>query len=81
VSSVTVELSNGVNTRDALTDIKDSVDSISFPEDVSDSNIQEISTSNELLFQVLLYGSKQEYSNFQLITLARQFENDLEGQG
>ena len=80
VSSITVELTNGTNIRNALTDIKDSVDSISFPEDVEDPNIQEISATSKLLFQVLLYGSKQEYTNFRLMWLARQFENDLEGQ-
>jgi len=67
VSSITVELTNGTNIRNALTDIKDSVDSISFPEDVEDPNIQEISATSKLLFQVLLYGSKQEYTNFRLM--------------
>lgn len=78
-SSVTVELRNGVDTRDTLTDIKDKVDKLSFPTDANDPVVQEISTSNELLFQALIYGEQESYDNFRLTTLARQIENDLEG--
>ena len=80
-SSTVVELKNGVNTRDALTDIKDKIDRLSFPVDVNDPIVQEISTKNELLFEALVYGPQDDYNNFRLMTLARQMENDLEGKG
>jgi multidrug efflux pump subunit AcrB len=55
MSSITIELHNDANTRDVLTDIKDSVDKVDLPEDAEDSNVVEISSSNELMYEVLLY--------------------------
>lgn len=78
VSSVTVELENGVETRDIMTDIKDRVDTILFPSDVEDTSVREISTRNELLFEALIY-SDEELDNFTLNTKARQIQNALEG--
>jgi multidrug efflux pump subunit AcrB len=52
---VTVELYNDVDIRDALTDIKDSVDKVALPEDAEDPQVVELSSSNELMFEVLLY--------------------------
>jgi len=77
VSSVTVELENGIETRDVMTDIKDRIDTISFPSDVDDSIVQEISTRNELLFEALIY-SDDELDNFTLNSKARQIQNALE---
>jgi len=77
-SSVTVELENGIETRDVMTDIKDRIDTLSFPSDVDDSIVQEISTRNELLFEALIY-SNDELDNFTLNTKARQIQNALEG--
>lgn len=78
-SSIVIELRNDVDTRNALTDIKDRVDGLVFPSDVDDPVVQEISTQNELLFEALLYAPSEEYDNFSLMSLARQIENDLEG--
>lgn len=78
LSSVTVELDNGVSTRDVMTDIKDRVDTISFPSDADDSIVREISTRNELLFEALIY-SDVELDNFTLNTKAREIQNALEG--
>ncbi len=77
LSSVTVELVNGVVVRDVMTDIKDSIDTLSFPSDVDDSIVREISTSNELLFEALIY-SDTELDNFTLNTRARIIQNALE---
>jgi multidrug efflux pump subunit AcrB len=52
---VTVELEPDAITRNILTDIKDRVDSINFPEDVEDPRVTELSTSNSLVFELLLY--------------------------
>jgi multidrug efflux pump subunit AcrB len=78
LSSVTVELENGVETRDIMTDIKDRIDRISFPSDVDDTIVQEISTRNELLFEALIY-SDERLDNFTLNTKARTIQNALEG--
>lgn len=77
-SSVTVELFNGVDVRNALTDIKDSVDKVSLPEDANDPLVQEISTMNELMFQALLYGDKEQFDDFTLTTLAKKIQDALE---
>ena len=78
VSSVTVELENGVETRDIMTDIKDRVDTIAFPTDADDTRVQEISTSNELLFEALIYSSGATIDNFALTQKARQIQSALE---
>jgi hypothetical protein len=50
-----VELHNDANTREVMTDIKDEIDKVSLPEDAEDTNVIELSSSNELMFEVLLY--------------------------
>jgi multidrug efflux pump subunit AcrB len=78
VSSVTVELKNGVETRDVMTDIKDRIDTISLPSEADDTLVREISTRNELLFEALIY-SDNPLDNFTLNQRARQIQNSLEG--
>ncbi len=77
-SSVIVELYNWVNSRDVMTDIKDKIDTISFPEDAQDSIVEEISSKNELMFEVLIYWDKNKFSNFYLKTEARKIQSALE---
>jgi multidrug efflux pump subunit AcrB len=81
ISSITVELDNGVNTRDMTTDIKDNIDKITFPEDAQDVVVQEISTTNELMFQALLYGDESKFDSFTLNSLAKKIQKQLEGKG
>ncbi len=78
LSSVVVELENGVSTRDTMTDIKDRIDTIDFPSDAEDPNVREITTRNELLFEALVY-SEEPLDNFTLNQKARQIQNALEG--
>ncbi len=78
VSSVVVELENGVNTRDTMTDIKDRIDTISFPTEAEDTNVREISTRNELLFEALIY-STDSISHFDLMQQGREIQSQLEG--
>ena len=78
VSSVTVELENGIETRDVMTDIKDRVDTLSFPTDADDTRVTEISTSNELLFEALIFASGATLDNFALTQKARQIQSALE---
>jgi multidrug efflux pump subunit AcrB len=78
ISSVVIELDNETNTRDMMTDVKDKLDKISFPEDANDPVVQEISTSNELMFQALLYWDEKKFDNFSLNRLAKKVQNQLE---
>lgn len=78
LSSITVELRNGIETRNVLTDIKDRIDTINFPSEAEDTIVQEISTQNELLFEALIYGNQDDFTNFSLFQKARQIQSDLE---
>jgi len=78
ISSVTVELENGISTRDTMTDIKGRIDTIAFPSEADDTIVREISTRNELLFEALIY-SDLALDNFTLNTKAREIQNALEG--
>ena len=78
MSSITVELFNDANTRDVLTDIKDKVDKVDLPEDAEDPIVMELSLSSELMFEVLLYGDPEKFSNFDLTSKAQLIKNELE---
>jgi len=55
MSSVVVELETGIITRDVLTDIKDKIDNLDFPDDASDPFVTEIGSNNELIYEALIY--------------------------
>ncbi len=78
VSSITVELHNWVETRNVLTDIKDEIDKISLPEDAEDTLVTELSSSNELMFEVLLYWDATRYTQFDLVNNSQIIKNALE---
>ncbi len=78
ISSTIVELETWANTRNVLTDIKDSIDKIDLPEDANDTIVQEISTNSDLVFEVLLYGDENKFSNYDLIQKAQEIKNKLE---
>jgi len=78
VSSITVELNNDANTREVMTDIKDQIDKVSLPEDAEDTNVIELSSSNELMFEVLLYWNPDKFSDFDLTSKSQLIKNALE---
>lgn len=78
ISSIIIELENWVNIRNALTDIKDSVDKVNLPEDALEPRVVEISTSNELMFEVLLYWDSEKFSQFDLINISQIVKSNLE---
>ena len=78
ISSVTVELHNDANTRDVMTDIKDKVDKVNLPADAEDPIVIELSSSNELMFEVLLYWDPDKFSDFDLTTKSQLIKNWLE---
>lgn len=79
ISSINVELYNGVKTNDVIVDIQNAIDKINFPEDAEKPKITELSSRNELLFQVLLYGDANKFSYFDLAQKARIIQNQFEG--
>lgn len=78
ISSVNIELHNDANTRDVMTDIKDSIDKINFPEDAEDPTVIELSSSNELMYEVLMYGNQDKFSQFEMNQKAQLLKYELE---
>ena len=78
LSSITVELYNDANTRDVLTDIKDEIDTISLPEDAEDTRVVELSSSNELMFEVLLYWDAERFTYFYIMSKSQIIKDALE---
>lgn len=78
MSSTTIELFNDVDVSVALTDIKDAVNKVSLPEWAEDSDVIEISSSNELMFEVLLYWPEDDFSQFDLLQASQRIKNSLE---
>ena len=74
-----VELQNDANVSQSLVDIKDAVDKVSLPNEAEDPSVTEISTDNELMYMVLLYGDKDTYRPLYLTQTARKLKDDLEG--
>lgn len=79
VSSVTVELEPDAITREVLTDVKDRIDRLRFPEDVEDPVVNELSTSNTLVFELLLYWDENIFNQFELKQKAQVIKSRLEG--
>lgn len=79
VSSTSVELENDVDTSKILAEIKDGVDKAQIPSDAENPIVNEISTDNEKMFSVLLYGPADIFTSAYLKDRARSIKFDLEG--
>ena len=80
VANTSIELDNEVDTSKALVEIKDAVDKTQLPSDAEDSIVTEISTSNETMFNVLLYGSGDVFTDAYLRERAQDIKVQLENQ-
>jgi len=60
ISNITVEFENNVDMTKALSDIKDKVDKVSLPSDAETPMAQDISTNNEMMFSVIIYGDAKK---------------------
>ena len=79
MANTVAELYNDVEASEVLVDIKDAVDKIDLPTDANDPIVTEISTSNELMFELLLYGEPGTFPPQRLKEVANQFKDQLEG--
>lgn len=78
ISNIVVELENWINTREATTDIKSKIDSLKLPDDAEKPNVTEISSNNELLFEVALYWDLNKFNEFDLTIKAKIIKDKLE---
>ena len=77
-SSITVELDTWVNTRNLLTDIKDKVDSINFPEEAEDPIVSDVSSNSTLLYEALIYWDADAFDDFSLMQKAKSLVTKLD---
>jgi len=59
-----IEFDNTADMTKALSDIKDKVDKVSLPSDAETPIVQDISTNNEMMFSVIIYGDSKRFSPF-----------------
>ena len=78
-SIITVTLQNGIDTQNFINEIKSKVDSVTIPTDAIKPVVSEISTDNEVLFQMMLYASREFFSMNQVRSLAMDFASDIKG--
>ena len=79
ISSVVVTLKNETDTKDFINTLKTEVEKVALPTDAKDPMVSEISTANEVLFELMLYGDSKEFTSNHLRTLAYQMADDLQG--
>lgn len=79
ISFITVELETDAEESKALVDIKDAVDKADIPTDANDPMVTALSTDNEMMFTLLLYGDKATYAQQYLQQKAVQLKHALEG--
>lgn len=80
VSNIVAELENDADTLKVLTDIKDKVTKANLPSDAEDPIVTEISTDNERMFNVLLFGKSDRFTRDYLQEKAQEIKKLLEGQ-
>lgn len=78
MSSVIAELNNWVVSRDVISDIREAIWNVTLPQDAETPIISEISSSSELMFELLLYWNKDKYSNYTLSSKAKKLQSALE---
>ena len=79
VGTTIIELENGVDMTKALSDVKTAVAKVSLPADALDPIITEVSTDNQKMFSVLLYGKSSDNSPDLLKEKARKIKKALDG--
>ncbi len=81
ISFITAELETDAEESKALVDIKDAVDKADLPADANDPQVSALSTDNEKIFTLLLYGDANTYSQQYMQRKAQELKHRLEGKG
>ncbi|MBS8121591.1 efflux RND transporter permease subunit [Candidatus Vampirococcus lugosii] len=77
LSVISLELNDNINPKEKLIDVQDEIDKISFPSDADEPTVSNITTENQLIFNLVIYS--QIYSQDELKEKARQIRDNLEG--
>ncbi len=79
LSNISLTLKNDIDTKDFINDLKTDIDTLIFPSDVKDPIIKELSTDNQVLFQMILYAPRSEFTMNHMRSLAMRLRDDIEG--
>lgn len=77
-SSIFVELWQWVDEQEIFLEIKDEIDKVSLPSDAEDPIVTRISTSNNLVYQIIIYSPDNIYSPLQLWQKAEEIKDLIE---
>lgn len=78
-ASITLELDNGINVQDKMTEVKDEIDKINFPSEAEDTVVQDITATDNRLFSIVFYAPEDTYSKDYLLEKAIELKIELEG--
>lgn len=79
VSSIVLELENGTDVQDKMTEIKDEIDKVDIPSWAEDTIVQDITATDNTLFSIILYAPENTYGKEYLLQKALDLRNELEG--
>lgn len=78
VSQIIVELSDWVDAKDVINDIRSKIETISLPTEAQEPRIFEAEMSVDLMFEAVVYWDASKYSEFDLIQKAQLIKATLE---
>lgn len=78
-SMIYITLENGTDVQNFVNETKSKIDQVILPSDAKNPIVSEISTENETLFQMILYGSREYFTINQIRSLAMDFKDDIKG--
>ncbi len=80
-SNTIIEFKNNTDMIQAMMDINDAVDKVNLPAEAEDPSIQDISTNNEMMFSILIYGDQNKFSEFYIKEKWRILKANIEWKG
>ncbi len=78
-SQITITLENDVDTKDFIASVQQEINKVQLPTETTDPAVTEISTDNEVLFQMMLYAPKSIFDQENFRTLANNFARNING--
>jgi multidrug efflux pump subunit AcrB len=78
-SNVVITLKNETDVKDFIGELKSEIDKVQLPTDAKSPIVSEISTFNELLFELMLYAPAKDFTYNHIKTLSYQLADALKG--
>ncbi len=81
VSAIVITLKNWTNTQNFINETKTKTDNVILPTDAKKPVVTELSTANETLFKLILFGPTENFTMNQMRSLAMDFKKDIKWKG